>query len=214
MKKYALVIGASLLVGSLGWGAYEYQEGKDTEKKVEQYESYLSSTVTRDTAQLFTDANMVSGSIDNAIKDKKFEPQELSILVGQLYELMDLTQQAEKLAVSLDVFESKESTYQSANLMYSMGIYLSNIEPSKTLTDTQIEKLSTIQSFTTAWKDISLAEIPELKNEEGLETYFAKYERTMVTDKAWQKMINQMDKKTESILKEKKITDMSVYFTE
>lgn len=211
LKKYALVIGATLVAGSFAWGAVEHQHSKDTETKVQQYESFLSVVVTNNNAKLFSDIQTLSSYVDNNIKNKKMEANEKSIVIGQLFELMDIVQQEEQLAVTTNAFENPSPSFQTANNLYVIGMYLTQIEPSKTLSSEQLEKLQTIQSFTTAWKQVADKHLSQLTTKDGFNEYYIKYEKTMMKESLWKEIINDMDKETSAVIKEKKILTLESY---
>lgn len=214
MKKMVIPMGALLLAGSLAWGGYEHHQSNEQGEKVKQYESYLSSTLTNDTVKLFGITNSVSVYLDNFIKNKQLEPDERSVMIGQLHELMTVAQTTEELAVTTKLFENETPAYLTASAVYEIGTYLSSLDPSKELTENEMKNLKTIQSFIKEWNKVVNKHLSELDTQEGFDAFFEKHETSMINESIWIDTMNQLDKETARLLKEKKASTVGELLSE
>lgn len=210
MKKSLIVIGATLLLSN-GILGYEYYEGKKEEKKVIQYETYLSSILTSDTAKMVGSTNYLSRFIDNAIENKAISPEEKAIVIGQMFELMDISSKTEQLAVATESLDNESTSYLTSNTLYFIGMYLSQLDDSQELAETDLEKLRYIQTFTTEWREVSNKELPQLKSQDGFNDYWNQYEKTMVNESSWKDVVIGMDQATTRLLSDKKLKSIESF---
>jgi len=210
LKKSLIVMGATLLLSN-GILGYEYYEGKKEGKKVIQYETYLSSILTSDTAKMVGSTNHLSRFIDNAIENKAISPEEKAIVIGQMFELMDISSKTEQLAVATELLDNKSTSYLTSNTLYFIGMYLSQLDDSQELVETDLEKLRYIQTFTTAWKEVSNKELPQLKSQDGFNAYWDQHEKTMVNESSWKDVVIGMDQATTRLLSDKKLKSIEAF---
>lgn len=203
---------ASLVMASgFAWGTYEYVQSEKSEVKVEQYEKYLSNNLMYELGLLTSDLNSVESYMKMFIDEQKVESEKRAIFIGRLYEAMDLAQKIEELAITLGSFENKSPSYQTSQTMYTIGLYLSNLSSTSELSDKDKENLDYIYQFISEWTDVTNKALPEFQTEDGLAKYFEKYQDSIINEKDWIVLINNLDKKTTSLLKEKKVDSLETF---
>jgi len=194
-----------------GWVVSSFMETKQHQKQISKYEVYLSKILTHDFVTYTDNLNSISTLTNLALEKNQIEANVKSIMVGQLYELMDITQKTEDLALSLNKFHQDSPSYSISNTIYAMGLFLTELDPSKSLTDEEVEKVQYIQKFLDEWNKIRHLHLPKIENEVEYNEFVQKHEETLLLDSTWIDFVNDMDKKTEELLLEKGVVEMGSY---